>query len=141
MILSTRGRYGLKMMLELALNFGKGAMPLKDIANKQLLSDSYLEQIVSPLRKNQLVNSIRGAQGGYELARDPEEITVGEILRILEGPLTPSDCVSEEDPECDRADNCATRIIWEKITEGINSVIDSRTLQDMINDYHRLNEK
>lgn len=141
MILSTRGRYGVKMMLELALNFGNGAMPLKDIAAKQSLSDSYLEQLVSPLRKKGLVTSIRGAQGGYELARKPEEITVGEIIRILEGPLAPSDCVLEEDPECSRADNCATRIIWEKITDGINNVIDSITLKDMVNDYHRLNKK
>jgi Rrf2 family cysteine metabolism transcriptional repressor len=129
------------MMLELALNFGNGAMPLKDIAAKQSLSDSYLEQLVSPLRKKGLVTSIRGAQGGYELARKPEEITVGEIIRILEGPLAPSDCVLEEDPECSRADNCATRIIWEKITDGINNVIDSITLKDMVNDYHRLNKK
>ena len=140
MILSTRGRYGLKMMLELALNYGKGTMPLKDIANKQLLSDSYLEQLVSPLRKNSLVISIRGAQGGYELARRPEEITVGEILRILEGPLTPSDCVLDEDPECDRAGNCVTRIVWEKITEGINNVVDSITLGDMLSDYHKMNK-
>lgn len=141
MILSTRGRYGLKMMFELALNYGNGAMPLKDIANKQSLSDTYLEQLISPLRKNRLVISIRGAQGGYELSKKPEEITVGEIIRILEGPLAPSECVLEEEPECSKADYCATRIIWEKITDSINNVIDSITLKDMIDDYNRLSKK
>ena len=140
MILSTKGRYGLKMMLELALKYGSGTMSLKDIAKKQNLSETYLEQLIAHLRKAGLVNSIRGAQGGYELARTPTEITVGEIIRTLEGPLAPSECVAGDDPECDRAGYCVTRIIWEKIMDSINNVIDSVTLQDMINDYHKLNK-
>lgn len=138
MILSTRGRYGLKMMLELALNYGKGAMPLKDIANKQSLSDTYLEQLISPLRKSGLVISTRGAQGGYELASPPAETIVGDIIRVLEGSLAPAECVMEGEPECGEADYCATRLLYEKITESINNVIDSISLQDMVDDYHRL---
>ena len=140
MILSTRGRYGLKMMLELALNYGYGSIPLNKIADKQSLSVTYLEQLISPLRKNGLVQGIRGSQGGYVLSKNPKDITVGEIIRILEGPLAPSECVLEkEEYECVNADNCATRIIWEKITESINNVIDSITLQDMVDDFNRLN--
>lgn len=139
MILSTKGRYGLKMMFELAKKHGSGTMSLKDIAKKQDLSETYLEQLISHLRKAGLVNSIRGAQGGYELSRAPAEISVGEIIRTLEGPLAPSDCVLDGEPECTRADCCVTRPIWEKIMESINSVIDSITLQDMINDYQKLN--
>ncbi|SHI91522.1 RrF2 family transcriptional regulator [Lutispora thermophila] len=139
MILSTRGRYGLKMMLELALNYGKGAMSLKDIANKQSLSDTYLEHLISPLRKNGLVNSTRGAQGGYELAKPPNEIKAGDVIRVLEGSLAPAKCVLEDEPECSNADYCATRLLYEKITESINNVIDSISLQDMVDDYYTLN--
>lgn len=139
LILSTKGRYGLKMMFELAKKYGKGTMSLKDIAKNQQLSETYLEQLISHLRKAGFVNSIRGAQGGYELAKAPDEITVGCIIRTLEGPLAPSDCVLDDEPECSRAGYCVTRPIWEKIMESINSVIDSITLQDMINDYQKLN--
>lgn len=139
MILSTKGRYGLKMMFELTKKFGDGTMSLKEIAKNQELSETYLEQLISHLRKAGLVNSVRGAQGGYELARAPIEITVGEIIRTLEGPLAPSDCVLDDEPECSRAGFCITRTIWEKIMEGLNGVIDSITLQDMLNDYHKLN--
>jgi Rrf2 family protein len=141
LILSTKGRYGLKMMFELAKKHGNGTMSLKDIAKNQELSETYLEQLISHLRKAGLVNSIRGAQGGYELSRAPEEITVGEIIRTLEGPLAPSDCVVDNEPECAKACYCVTRPIWEKIMDSINSVIDSITLQDMINDFQKLNTK
>ena len=139
MILSTKGRYGLKMMFELAKKHGSGTMSLKDIAKNQELSETYLEQLISHLRKAGLVNSIRGAQGGYALSREPAEITVGDIIRTLEGPLAPSDCVMDNEPECAKAGYCVTRPIWEKIMDSINSVIDSITLQDMINDHQKLN--
>lgn len=135
MILSTKGRYGLKMMFELAKQYGSGTMSLRDIAKNQQLSETYLEQLISHLKKVGLVNSVRGAQGGYELSKAPIEITVGEIIRTLEGPLAPSDCVLDDEPECGRAGYCVTRPIWEKIMDSINSVIDSITLQDMVNDY------
>ena len=141
MLLSTKSRYGLKMIFQLALSYGKGTMSLKDIANKLDLSDTYLEQLMSQLKKAGLVNSIRGAQGGYVLSREPSLITVGEIIRTLEGSLAPSECVAGEDSECSKADYCATRLIWEKIMVGIDNVIDAITLQDMLNDYDKLNEK
>lgn len=141
MILSTKGRYGLKIMYELALNYGEGPMPLKEVAQRQQLSETYLEQLIAHLKKAGLVRSIRGAQGGYELTRKPEEITVGEIIRTLEGPLAPSECVMDDEPECIKAENCVTRLIWEKIMEGINNVVDSITLNDMVNDYYKLKRK
>ncbi len=141
MILSTKGRYGLKMMYEFALNYGAGPMSLKEVAAKQQLSETYLEQLIAHLKKAGLVTSVRGAQGGYELIRKPEEITVGEIIRVLEGPLAPSDCILDSEPECARADYCVTRLIWEKIMDSINNVIDSITLKDMVNDYYELMRK
>jgi len=141
MILSTKGRYGLKMMYEFALSYGTGPMSLKEVAAKQQLSETYLEQLIAHLKKAGLVKSVRGAQGGYELIRRPEDITVGEIIRTLEGPLAPSDCVLDSEPECTRADYCVTRLIWEKIMDSINNVIDSITLKDMVNDYYELMRK
>jgi Rrf2 family protein len=141
MILSTKGRYGLKMMYEFALNYGKGPMSLKDVAQKQQLSETYLEQLIAHLKKAGLVTSVRGAQGGYELIRKPDEITVGEIIRVLEGPLAPSECVMDDEPECTKAEYCVTRLIWEKIRDSINNVVDSITLNDMVNDYYRLKQK
>ncbi|MGI6584432.1 MAG: Rrf2 family transcriptional regulator [Gracilibacteraceae bacterium] len=141
MILSTKGRYGLKIMYELALNYGNGPMPLKEVAQRQQLSETYLEQIIAHLKKGGLVTSIRGAQGGYELIRKPEEISVGEIIRTLEGPLAPAECVLDDEPECTKAEYCVTRLIWEKIMESINNVIDSITLNDMVDDYYKLKQK
>jgi Rrf2 family transcriptional regulator, cysteine metabolism repressor len=141
MILSTKGRYGLKMMYEFALNYGTGPMSLKEVAQKQQLSETYLEQLIAHLKKAGLVTSVRGAQGGYELIRKPEEITVGEIIRVLEGPLAPSECVVDDEPECSKAEYCVTRLLWEKIMESINNVIDSITLNDMVNDYYKLQQK
>lgn len=141
MILSTKGRYGLKMMYEFALNYGSGPMSLKEVAQKQQLSETYLEQLIAHLKKAGLVTSIRGAQGGYKLTKKPEETTVGEIIRVLEGPLAPSECVLDDEPECTKADYCVTRLIWEKIMDSINNVIDSITLRDMVNDYYMLKQK
>lgn len=139
MLLSTRSRYGLKMMFELALAYGNGPVSLKDIAKKQRLSETYLEQLVAPLRREGLVQSIRGAQGGYELAREPLAISVGDVIRILEGSLAASDCIEEGNHECGRADCCATRHVWERITNSIYDVIDNTSLQDMVNDYREMN--
>lgn len=129
------------MMFELAKNYGSGTMSLKDIAKNQDLSETYLEQLIAPMRKAGFVNSIRGAQGGYELSKQPEKITVGEIIRLLEGPLAPSDCVVGDEPECSKANYCVTRTIWERIMDSINNVIDSITLKDMINDFYMLENK
>jgi len=139
MKLSTKGRYGVKAMVELALSYGEGPIPLNNIAHKQDISIHYLEQLFSSLRKAGLVKSIRGAQGGYILADKPKNITVGNIIRTLEGPLAPADCVEEDSEECHKADCCVTRTIWVKLRDSINNVVDSITLQDMIEDYQKLN--
>ena len=129
MILSTKGRYGLKAIFELALNYGSGPVSLKKIAEKYDISESYLEQLFAKLRKSGYIDTVRGPQGGYFLSRKPDEITVGMILRTLEGDITTSECVSKE--VCSRESICATRVILEKIENSINNVIDNITLADM----------
>lgn len=136
MKLSTKGRYGLKAMFELSLNQESGPVPLKLIAKKQNISDQYLEQIFSKLRKANLVQSVRGAQGGYLLAKDASNITVGDILTVLEGPISLSDCVLDDDV-CENSSICVTKLVWEKMKKGIDEVVNSITLQDMINDYNK----
>lgn len=136
MKLSTKGRYGLKAMFELSINQKDGPVPLKLIARNQNISDQYLEQIFAKLRKANLVQSVRGAQGGYLLAKDANNITVGDILTVLEGPISLSDCVLDEDI-CENSSICVTKVVWEKIKKGIDEVVDSITLQDMINDYNK----
>lgn len=140
MKLSTKGRYGLKAMFELSLNQEDGPVPLKFIAKKQSISDQYLEQIFSALKKSGLVTSVRGAQGGYLLAKEPKDITVGDILTVLEGPVSLSDCVLDEDV-CENSGVCVTKIVWEKMKKGIDEVINSITLQDMINDHNKNQNK
>lgn len=129
MILSTKGRYGLKAVFELSINYGLGPVSLKKISEKYSISESYLEQLFAKLRKDGYIETVRGPQGGYLLARDPKEITVGMILRTLEGDITTSDCISKE--VCSRESICATRVIFEKIENSINNVIDNITLADM----------
>lgn len=138
MKLSTKGRYGLKAMFELSLHSDKGPVPLKNIAKKQNISEQYLEQLFATLKKNNLVKSVRGAQGGYLLAKDPSEITVGDILISLEGPVSLSECLFDEDV-CKNSQTCVTKVVWEKIKKGIEDVINSINLQDMINDYNKNN--
>lgn len=141
MKLSTKGRYGLKAMFQLAISENDGPVPLKQIAEKQNLSESYLEQLFSTLRKDGLLNSVRGAQGGYLLARAPEDITVGHILRSLEGELSPSDCIIEGEIDCERETICVTKNVWIKIKRSIDEVVDSITLRDMIEDNDKLKNK
>ena len=132
MRLSTKGRYGVKALVELALQQQDAPVALHTIAKRQGLSESYLEQLMGPLRKAGLVRSVRGAQGGYSLGRDPSEITVGDILRVLEGPLAPTDCVGEAEFEhCGRAEGCITRSVWLRVQDSIEDVVDSITLADL----------
>lgn len=132
MKLSTRGEYGLRAMYDLALRQGQGPIPLKDIAERQEISGHYLEQLIAGLRKAGLVKSVRGAQGGYLLGRPPEEITVGDIVRVLEGPIGPTECVTEEEPAfCGRAETCIARRVWARVRDSIVEVMDSITLGDM----------
>jgi len=131
--LSTRGEYGLRAMFDLAQHYGEGPIPIKSVAERQDISEHYLEQLIAVLRKAGLVKSVRGAQGGYILSRDPEEITVGDIIRVLEGPIAPVDCLNAGEGEgCERAETCVTRDIWEKVRDSISDVLDSFTLADMV---------
>ncbi len=136
MILSTKGRYGLKAVFELSLNYGLGPVSLKKISEKYNISESYLEQLFAKLRKDGYIETVRGPQGGYLLARDPKEVTVGMILRTLEGEITTSECVNKE--VCSREAICATRTIFEKIENSINDVIDNITLADMYEDQQNI---
>ena len=117
--------------------YGIGLSMAKAIAEKQDIPEAYLEQIIAVLRRDELVTSIRGAQGGYMLARSPEEVTVGDVLRALEGGLKLVDCLLEEDT-CGKSCACPSRVVWMKIRDGLNAVVDGITLQDMINDYQCL---
>lgn len=142
MRLSTKGRYGVQAMLDLALNAGDQHIALKTVAERQGISEHYLEQLIATLRKAGLVRSVRGAQGGYSLAQDPSEITVGDILRALEGSLAPVDCVDDDDPKlCADHNVCVTRAVWTKIRDSINEVVDSITLRDLVEDYKKLSGK
>ena len=142
MKLSTKGRYGVKAMLDLALHNTEGQIALKNIAERQDISENYLEQLFSTLRKAGLVKSTRGSQGGYILGNTPEKITVGSILRALEGSLAPVECVTEVDPaKCCRSDGCVTKLIWEKIRDRVNEVVDSISLADLVEDYKKANKK
>lgn len=133
MKLSTKGRYGLRAMLEMALNEEHGPMATRTIAEHQGLSERYLEQLLIPLKQAGLVKSVRGSQGGYILGRKPKNITVGDIIRVLEGPIAPVDCVSEVNPdECDRSDYCVTRGIWSQVRDAISDVLDSYSLEDLV---------
>ncbi len=134
-MLSTRGRYGLKAMIDLAMVYGQTRLSTLSLAGLQGISDTYLEQLVSALKKAGLVLSTRGAQGGYELARAPEEITVNEVLRALEGETTLVDCVSADRVDCTNACSCSTRPLWLKLQSRINEVLDATTLKDMADDY------
>lgn len=133
MKISTKGRYALRLMLDLALNQKAGEpVQIKEIAARQDISNKYLEQIISVLNKAGYVRSIRGPQGGYLLARKPEEYTVGMILRLTEGSMAPVSCLEFEGNNCDRKDECATLLLWEKLDEAIRGVIDSVTLADLM---------
>ncbi len=128
-------------MLELAIMYDKGNCSIKQIAERQDLSESYLEQLVALLKKQKLVKSTRGAQGGYSLALPPKQISVGDVLRALEGSLNPVDCVLVNDEkECCEQDYCVTKYVWKKISDSINDVVNNITLQDMVDDYNGLKE-
>ena len=131
MRVSTRGRYALRLMLDLAMNNTGEPVRLKDVATRQEISEKYLEQIISILIKAGFVKSVRGPAGGYSLKRKPEEYTVGMILRLTEGSLAPVDCV-EDGTDCGRADQCVTVLLWKKLNDAINGVVDNITLADLV---------
>ena len=136
MKISTKGRYALRLMLDIALSGGEQPVSLRDAAQRQDISDKYLEQIVTPLARAGLVRSIRGAGGGYLLTRKPEEYTVGEILRVLEGSLAPVSC-AEDKACCGRADRCVTQEVWEQVAAAVSTVVDRISLGDLVERYYQ----
>lgn len=128
---STKSRYGLRLMAELACSTSGRAMPLKEISERQHLSLKYLEQLVTPLAKAGLVKSERGSQGGYRLARDPTRITAGEIIAVMEGSVAPIPCLESEINECPLSDQCATLPFWAGLDEVINQYLESVSLADI----------
>lgn len=139
MKLSTKGRYGVKAMVDLAVHYEKEPVSIKSISERQKISEYYLEQLFSPLRKEGIIKSIRGAQGGYVLGKDPKEITVYDIMTVLEGEIEISDCIENE--SCNNIDCCATRHLWLKIKESIDSVTKNTTLYDIVEDYNKINNR
>lgn len=137
MKLSTRCRYGIHAMFDLAQNVGNGPQAIRSIADRQLVPEQYLEQIIGVLRREGYVTSTRGAQGGYMLARPPSEISVGELIRLLEGPVMMADCMVDADA-CVRSGQCPSHLVWERLTTCINTLVDSITLQDMLVDHVKL---
>lgn len=141
MKITTKGRYALNLMLDLASCGGSEPVKLKDIAARQEISDKYLEQIVSLLNKAGLIRSVRGSQGGYLLVRSPEEYTVGEILRLAEGNMAPVPCLEYDVNQCNKQEGCVSVILYKKINDAISSVIDTVTLADMQGWQQELNQK
>ncbi len=132
MKLSTKGRYALRMLLDLAEHQGDGYVALKDIAKRQEVSKKYLEQIVPVFNKSDVLRTSRGFQGGYRLAKSPDKYTVGEILRLTEGSLAPVACLEHEPLECERSAECATLPVWQGLYQVINEYLDGITLQDIL---------
>lgn len=132
MRISTKGRYALRLMLDLATHCSGDPIRLKDVARRQKISEKYLEQIISILNKAGYVRSIRGPQGGYVLQKAPREYTVGMILRLTEGSLTPVECAEGRGGICEMEESCATRILWKKLDDAINGVVDHVTLEDLL---------
>lgn len=145
MYITTKGRYGTKALFELALRHGEGPVPLREVAATQGLSEHYLEQLFAPLRRAGLVQSVRGAQGGYSLGRDPRDITVGDVLRVLEGPIAPTEC-SLGGPEyafkfCGERSICVAQDVWIKVRRAIEDVVDHITLADLVEQEHEARQR
>ncbi|MFC1761736.1 RrF2 family transcriptional regulator [Planctomycetota bacterium] len=131
MKISTRTRYGIRATIELAQHYKKGPLQLRIIAERQDISVKYLEQLMAVLRSAALVRSVRGAKGGYMLAKAPEEVRLSDVFHCLEGPVATSECVDNTD-FCERAIDCVARELWTQVEEAINKVMDAVTLRDMV---------
>lgn len=138
MKISTKGRYALRLMLDLALHNTGEYITIKSISARQEISDKYLEQIITQLSRAGYVKSIRGAQGGYRLAKAPEEYTVGMILRLIEGSLAPVACLEDDSETCTRSGQCATLDVWKQLYDAINNVVDNITLADLVDKQNSL---
>ena len=132
MKISTKGRYALRLMLDIAAHDSGEPVRIKEIASRQEISAKYLEQIVAILSKAGYVKSIRGPQGGYRLTRKPEEYPLGDILRLTEGSLAPVECLEGETNQCPRAGDCITLLFWKKLDKAIRDVTEGYTLEDLL---------
>lgn len=139
MKISTKGRYGLRAMVDLAVHSNGEHVALNSIAQRQNISENYLEQVFASLRKAGLVKSVKGAQGGYTLAKRASETHIGDILRILEGSLSVVDSVESNNIDTNSLQYCIKVNLWDKLDEGINKLVDSLTLEDLVNEYKKLN--
>lgn len=138
MKLSTRGRYGLRALIDLASHEDEGAVSTQSIAQRQNISESYLEQLIRMLKKGGLVLSVRGAGGGYRLAKRASEISVGDILRCLEGSLDAVECPAIEGSDCDSANACVSKFVWKRINDAIAQAVDSVWLSELVEESHKL---
>ncbi len=136
MRISTKGRYALRMMVDLAEHHGEGFIALRDIAGRQGISKKYLEQIIPVFHRSDLLRANRGSQGGYMLSRSPEKCTVGEILRLTEGSLAPVACVDSDPVECAKSGDCPTLPVWKGLAKVVNDYLDGITLQDILDKKH-----
>lgn len=132
MKISTKGRYALRMLIDLAQHKESGFISLKEISKRQNLSKKYLEQIIPIINRADILKTNRGSQGGYMLARSPEKYTVGEILRLTEGSLSPVECADQDPPDCERSGDCPTLPVWQGLAKVINEYLDGITLQDIV---------
>ena len=135
MKISTKGRYALRIIIDLAQHSDEGFIALKEIAARQGISKKYLEQIVPILNKSDILIASRGFQGGYKLAHPPKDYTVGSILRLTEGSLAPIDCVDQNPVQCERCDNCLTFPMWQGLYKAITDYLDGITIQDLLDHY------
>lgn len=139
MKLSTKGRYGLRAVLDIALHESDGPVTISSIAGRQELSERYLEQLLITLKQNGMIKSIRGFQGGYILGKEPRTIKVGDIVRALEGPIAPVNCVNEDKlGECSRTESCVTKKIWEELRDAMTQVLDSYSIEDLMLEQKKL---
>ena len=136
MKISTKGRYALRMLIDLAEHGSGRFVSLKEISDRQNISKKYLEQIIQIFNKTDVLRANRGAQGGYMLARSPEKYTVGEILRLTEGSLSPVDCVDQDPVMCEKSINCPTLPVWRGLAKVVNEYLDGITLQYLV-DQHK----
>jgi Rrf2 family protein len=136
--LSTKGQYGVRAMFELAKHYEQGPLTIKEIAKRQSVSMSYLEQLLNRLRKSRLIKSQRGPGGGYLINRKPEEINVGMILNSLEGPVAIAQCLDPKAKGCKRVDGCVTRLLWKSLGEKIEDFLETITLQDLLKEESKL---
>lgn len=141
MKLSTKGRYGLRALIDLALYSDEEAVSIQSISNRQNISDSYLEQLMRKLKKAGLVVSERGAQGGYRLAKPADEISVGDVLRALEGSLEAVSCEAGNNEHCQGEDLCVTRYVWQEINKSIQETVDSIKISQLVEESRKAREK